>query len=59
LTESFAMLPAASVSGLYFSHPQARYFNVGKIDIEQAKSLAARKSEDLDRQLRLLAPNLN
>ena len=35
LTESFAMLPAASVSGLYFAHPDARYFNVGKIDRDQ------------------------
>ena len=42
LTESFAMLPAASVSGLYFSHPQSRYFNVGRIDRDQVESYASR-----------------
>src|SRR6185503_14721435 len=40
LTESGAMLPAASVSGLYFSHPQAKYFNVGRIDRDQLESYA-------------------
>ncbi len=43
LTESCAMLPAASVSGLYFAHPQARYFNVGRIDRDQVADYAARK----------------
>ncbi|MBT8147146.1 MAG: methionine synthase, partial [Gammaproteobacteria bacterium] len=59
LTESFAMLPAASVSGLYFAHPEARYFNVGKIDRDQVTNLAARKSADVEEMTRLLAPNLN
>ena len=58
LTESFAMLPAASVSGLYFAHPDARYFNVGKIDREQVENLAVRKSADVEAMARLLAPNL-
>ena len=43
LTESFAMLPASSVSGWYFSHPQAQYFNVGKIDQDQLHDYAKRK----------------
>ena len=50
LTESFAMAPAASVSGWYFSHPQSKYFNTGKIQKDQLKSLASRKgiaTEDL------------
>jgi len=59
LTESFAMLPAASVSGLYFAHPDARYFNVGKIDREQVDNLAVRKSADAEEMARLLSPNLN
>jgi 5-methyltetrahydrofolate--homocysteine methyltransferase len=59
LTESYAMLPAASVSGLYFAHPEARYFNVGKINREQVESLASRKSVELQGLLRLLAPNLD
>jgi 5-methyltetrahydrofolate--homocysteine methyltransferase len=59
LTESYAMLPAASVSGLYFAHPEARYFNVGKIGREQVESLAERKSVELEGMLRLLAPNLD
>ena len=58
LTESFAMAPAATVSGLYFSHPEARYFSVGKISPEQVEDLAARKGVALDEMSRLLAPNL-
>ena len=58
LTESFAMLPAASVSGLYFSHPQAKYFNVGRIGRDQLESYAKRKGiADRDVE-RWLAPNL-
>jgi 5-methyltetrahydrofolate--homocysteine methyltransferase len=52
LTESFAMRPAASVSGLYFSHPGARYFGVGRIGDDQVKDYAARKGvevEDVER----------
>jgi 5-methyltetrahydrofolate--homocysteine methyltransferase len=44
LTESFAMMPAASVSGLYLSHPQAKYFNVGRLGRDQIEDYAARKS---------------
>jgi len=40
LTESLAMLPAASVSGLYFAHPQSQYFAVGKIDKDQVQKIA-------------------
>jgi 5-methyltetrahydrofolate--homocysteine methyltransferase len=58
LTESFAMLPAASVSGLYFSHPQAKYFNVGRIGRDQVESYAARKGVDVETVERWLAPNL-
>ena len=45
LTESFAMHPGASVSGLYFSHPDSRYFAVGKIERDQARDYAARKGD--------------
>ena len=58
LTESFAMSPAASVSGLYFSHPESRYFSVGKISKDQIKDLASRKSMDVDTLTTLLSPNL-
>jgi len=54
LTESFAMMPAASVSGWYFSHPKSTYFNMGKIQQDQLESLASRKgipSEELKRWL--------
>jgi 5-methyltetrahydrofolate--homocysteine methyltransferase len=59
LTETFAMLPASSVSGLYFSHPEARYFSVGKIERDQALDYARRKGMDLRSVERWLAPNLN
>ena len=49
LTESFAMLPAASVSGLYFHHPEARYFSVGRIGRDQVEDYAARKGIDARR----------
>ncbi len=58
LTESFAMTPAASVSGFYFANPQARYFSVGKIDEDQVQSLASRKGLSVDAMSRLLSPNL-
>jgi 5-methyltetrahydrofolate--homocysteine methyltransferase len=58
LTESFAMFPTAAVSGFYFSHPQARYFGVGKIDRDQAASYAQRKGMSLAEAERWLAPNL-
>jgi 5-methyltetrahydrofolate--homocysteine methyltransferase len=58
LTESFAMLPAASVSGLYFSHPKAKYFNVGRIGRDQLESYAKRKGISIEEAERWLAPNL-
>jgi 5-methyltetrahydrofolate--homocysteine methyltransferase len=59
LTENFAMHPAASVSGLYFSHPEARYFAVGKIERDQVLDYHRRKGMDLAAVERWLAPNLN
>jgi 5-methyltetrahydrofolate--homocysteine methyltransferase len=59
LTESFAMLPAASVSGFYFAHPDARYFAVGKIGKDQVEDYARRKNMPLASVERWLAPNLN
>ena len=59
LTENFAMSPASSVSGYYFSHPQARYFAVGKVGKDQVSSLAARKAMDLGELERWLRPNLD
>jgi 5-methyltetrahydrofolate--homocysteine methyltransferase len=58
LTESFAMWPAASVSGFYFSHPGAAYFGVGRIGEDQIADYAARKGEDLAIVEKWLAPNL-
>jgi 5-methyltetrahydrofolate--homocysteine methyltransferase len=58
LTDSFAMLPAASVSGFYFSHPQSRYFAVGKIGRDQVADYAARRGWDLATAERWLAPSL-
>jgi len=58
LTETFAMMPASSVSGLYFSHPQARYFQVGRIGQDQALDYARRKGLPLRDIERWLAPNL-
>jgi 5-methyltetrahydrofolate--homocysteine methyltransferase len=59
LTETFAMLPASSVSGLYFAHPLARYFAVGKIDRDQVVDYHLRKRMELRAVERWLAPNLN
>jgi 5-methyltetrahydrofolate--homocysteine methyltransferase len=58
LTESFAMMPAASVSGLYFSHPHAKYFNVGRIGRDQLEDYAARKHVGLELAEKWLRPNL-
>jgi 5-methyltetrahydrofolate--homocysteine methyltransferase len=58
LTESYAMLPAASVSGFYLSHPEARYFSVDKIGEDQAADYARRKALALEQTERWLAPNL-
>jgi 5-methyltetrahydrofolate--homocysteine methyltransferase len=59
LTESFAMTPPASVSGLYFAHPQAHYFGVGKIDRDQVQDYARRKGWDVATAERWLSPILN
>ncbi|WP_152527808.1 methionine synthase [Lutibaculum baratangense] len=58
LTESFAMWPGSSVSGLYFSHPESRYFGVGKIDRDQVEDYARRKGWSMDYAERWLAPSL-
>jgi 5-methyltetrahydrofolate--homocysteine methyltransferase len=58
LTENYAMHPASSVSGFYFSHPQARYFNVGRIGRDQLEDLARRKQQSVSELERWLAPNL-
>ena len=52
------MTPAASVSGFYLSHPDATYFNVGKIGDDQLQDLAKRRGETAEDLQRLLAPNL-
>ncbi len=58
LTESFAMAPGSSVSGLYFSHPQAKYFGVGKIARDQVEDYAQRRAETVAAVEKRLAPNL-
>ncbi|MFZ9035645.1 MAG: methionine synthase [Francisellaceae bacterium] len=58
LTESMAMTPAASVSGIYFAHPQARYFGVGKIGYDQLENYALRKGISLSEAEKWLRPNL-
>ena len=58
VTESYAMLPAASVSGFYLAHPDARYFAVGKIGQDQLEDFAARSGLDIETARRRLAPNL-
>ena len=58
LTESFAMTPAAAVSGWYFAHPEARYFGVGKIDSDQLAAYAERKGLSLESAATLLRPVL-
>ena len=59
LTESLAMYPGAAVSGMYFSHPQAKYFSVGKIERDQVLDYAQRKGMDLPTLERWLSPVLN
>jgi 5-methyltetrahydrofolate--homocysteine methyltransferase len=58
LTETFAMTPAASVSGIYLGHPQARYFSVGRVGRDQVEDYARRKGESLAEAERWLRPNL-
>jgi 5-methyltetrahydrofolate--homocysteine methyltransferase len=59
LTESLAMTPAASVSGFYFAHPQARYFGLNKISKDQIEDYAVRKNMSIETVERWLGPNLN
>jgi 5-methyltetrahydrofolate--homocysteine methyltransferase len=59
ITESYAMWPGSSVSGLYFAHPQARYFSLGKIDRDQVADYADRKGISVAEVERWLGPNLN
>jgi 5-methyltetrahydrofolate--homocysteine methyltransferase len=58
LTENFAMIPPASVSGYIFSHPGSTYFNLGKIDSDQLKDYAERKNFTYDEAAKWLSPNL-
>ena len=59
LTDHFAMYPTASVCGLYFANPQARYFNLGKILKDQVEDYAKRKNIPISLAEKLLSPNLN
>ncbi len=59
LTESCAMWPGASVSGLYFAHPESRYFTLGKLERDQIEEYHQRKNMPLTDVERWLAPNLN
>ena len=58
ITESFAMWPGSSVSGLYFAHPEAKYFSLGKIDCDQVADYAARKGMTVEEVERWLGQNL-
>ncbi len=58
LTENFAMYPASSVSGFYFSHPESKYFGVGKIEKDQVEDYAKRKGISVDEVEKWLSPNL-
>jgi 5-methyltetrahydrofolate--homocysteine methyltransferase len=58
LTEHYAMMPAASVSGIYFAHPESVYFAVGKINKDQVEDYAKRKGMSIEEAERWLAPNL-
>jgi 5-methyltetrahydrofolate--homocysteine methyltransferase len=58
LTESFAMLPAASVSGIYLAHPDARYFNIGKVGRDQVEDYARRCQRTVPDVERWLGQNL-
>ena len=59
LTENFAMFPAASVSGWYFSHPDSKYFGVGKIGKDQVKSISESRGESIEITSKYLRPNLD
>lgn len=59
LTENLAMYPAASVSGLYFSHPRSHYFGLGKVGKDQIEDYAKRKKMSVEEIEKWLQPNLN
>ncbi|HAL64702.1 MAG: 5-methyltetrahydrofolate--homocysteine methyltransferase, partial [Bacteroidetes bacterium 38_7] len=59
LTTNYAMYPAASVCGYYFSHPQSQYFNVGKINVDQVQDYALRKQISIREVEKLLRTHLN
>ena len=59
LTESMAMNPASSVSGFYLAHPDARYFNVGKLSADQIEDLAKRRNESVEDIRRQLASSID
>ncbi len=59
ITESFAMWPGSSICGLYFAHPESRYFSLGKIGRDQVEDYAQRKHMTLEEAERWLSPNLN
>jgi len=58
ITESYAMLPTAAVSGLYFANPEAHYFTVSKINKDQVADYAKRKGMSIEEAEKWLAPNL-
>jgi 5-methyltetrahydrofolate--homocysteine methyltransferase len=58
LTESYAMWPAASVSGIYLGHPESRYFDVGRLGKDQVEDYARRKGLSLAEAEKLLSPRL-
>ncbi|MFN9883231.1 MAG: vitamin B12 dependent-methionine synthase activation domain-containing protein, partial [Bacteroidota bacterium] len=58
LTENFAMYPASSVSGFYFSHPKSKYFGLGKINRDQVAEYATRKNKPQSYIEKWLSPNL-
>ena len=59
LTDSFAMLPTAAVSGFYFGHPESEYFGVARVGPDQVEDYAARRGVDLATAERWLRPNLD
>ena len=59
LTESLAMFPAASVSGWYFAHPEAKYFGLGKIKMDQVEDVAKRKGVSIEQMSKWLSPNIS
>ena len=59
LTDNFAMMPASAVAGWYFSHPESKYFKVGKIGKDQVKSIAKRKGRTLQDMEHWLSPVLD